>query len=379
MLGSTGSIGVQTLEIVQNDPDNFRIITLACNQNIEILKTQIRQFHPLLVSVGSAKDALKLANEFSNSIFVSGDEGLVKAATYDESDQNGLLVNALVGIAGLKPTIEAIKCKRNIALANKETLVVGGVLVKKLLEEFNVKLYPIDSEHSGLWQCLDHEDLTKIKKLYITASGGAFRDYSRENLESVIAEDALKHPNWQMGKKITIDSATMMNKGFEMIEACHLFDISIDKIEPVLHKESLVHAMVEFVDNSIIMQMSSHDMKLPISYALYYPERTKNVAQVLDVCKLKDLHFSQFDHERYPLLLTAVQAFKSGGTLPCVLNAANEAAVDLFLRGKIAFLEIETIITESLKKHEPVMNPTLEDLLLIDKIIKKTLYQKYDY
>ncbi len=379
MLGSTGSIGVQTLEIIQNDPDNFRIITLACNQNIEVLTTQIKQFHPLLVSVGSVEDASILAKEFPEIKFVSGNEGLVKAATYDELDHNGLLVNALVGIAGLKPTIEAIKCKRNIALANKETLVVGGVLVKRLLEEFKVKLYPIDSEHSGLWQCLDHEDPAKIKKLYITASGGAFRDYSRESLESVTAKDALKHPNWQMGPKITIDSATMMNKGFEMIEACHLFDIAIDKIEPVMHKESLVHAMVEFVDNSIIMQMSSHDMRLPISYALYYPERTKNVAQVLDIAKLNNLHFSRVDNERYPLLITTVAAFKSGGSLPCVLNAANEAAVDLFLRGKIAFLEIETIIIESLKNYEPVINPTLEDLLLIDKIVKKKLYQKYDY
>ncbi|MBU1145115.1 MAG: 1-deoxy-D-xylulose-5-phosphate reductoisomerase [Firmicutes bacterium] len=377
LLGSTGSIGTQVLEIVSQHLEDFKVITMSANKNISLLRHQIKQFKPLYVSVTEKNDAMMLQTEFPTTCFGYGKEGLIKAATFQKEDKIGLVVNALVGIAGLVPTIEAIKIHRNIALANKETLVVGGFLIKKLLKEFNVKMYPIDSEHSAIWQCLQGSKPHEIKKIIITASGGAFRDYTRLELENATLEDALKHPNWAMGYKITIDSATMMNKGFEMIEACYLFDLPIEKVETILHSESIIHSMVEFVDSSVIAQLSSHDMKLPIQYALYFPNRIKSMTKSLDFVKLKSLHFEPINQEKYPCLTYAIQSFRIGGSMPCVLNAANEACVSLFLEGKIRFLEIEKIIKTELDKHLVNLSPTLEDLLEIDYLVKTSIYQTY--
>jgi 1-deoxy-D-xylulose-5-phosphate reductoisomerase len=287
------------------------------------------------------------------------------------------LVNALVGIVGLLPTVRAIEIKRTIALANKETLVVAGDIINELLRIHGVELYPIDSEHSAIWQCLRGEDHKTISKLIITASGGSFRDYVRSHLESVTVEEALSHPNWSMGDKITIDSATMMNKGFEVIEAHHLFHLPPEAIETVIHRESIIHSMVEFTDHSIIAQLSDHDMHLPISYALFYPQRRENQVQSLNWTKLKQLTFSDVSFTRYPCLGCAYDALKRGGNAPAILNAANEAAVDLFLKRKISFLEIETIVGQAIQNNPWIDKPTLDELLKTDQTVKAAIYEHY--
>lgn len=378
MLGSTGSIGRQTLEIIQSEPENFRVVALTCRNNVELIRAQIEAFRPEFVAVGDKESAQRIAAEYPGIKTGYGDEGLVQAATWNPLDMDGLLVNALVGISGLLPTEAAIKANRGIALANKETLVAGGEPIKALLREHQVFLLPLDSEHSGLWQCLKDEDPSQIRKLYITASGGSLRDHDVATLSAVTVREALSHPNWKMGDKITIDSATMMNKGFEMIEASWLFDIPIEKIEPLMHKESLVHAMVEFIDGSILMQASSHDMRLPISYALHYPSRKNSLSVRLDPMELDTLHFAPLDHQRYPLVGIAIRAFHEGGSSPAVLNAANEAAVDLFLKGKIRFTDIEKIISETLAKAPYVPTPSVETIIAIDRNIKKQIYMQMD-
>ncbi|MGI6392792.1 MAG: 1-deoxy-D-xylulose-5-phosphate reductoisomerase [Candidatus Izemoplasmatales bacterium] len=377
VLGSTGSIGRQTLEIVKLNPEKFAVVSLACGRNIDLLIEQIEYFKPKVVAVDSEKDAERVQGLFPDLIVGHGNQGLVRAATYGPNVPEPLVVNALVGILGLIPTIRAIEAGRNVALANKESLVVGGAIIKELLNKKQTKLFPIDSEHSGLWQLLQGEDPRSVQKVYLTASGGAFRDYKRSELAHVTKEEALRHPNWEMGAKITIDSATMMNKGFEIIEAMYLFDLSLEKIETILHQESLVHALVEFVDGSIKAQLSSHDMRLPISYALFYPERQKTPIPRLDLASLGKLSFAELDHERYPLLKVVEQAIKTGGSALCALNSANEAAVDLFFKGKIGFLDIESIITESLNRHLPVHNPSINDILNTDKTIKQAIYSRY--
>jgi 1-deoxy-D-xylulose-5-phosphate reductoisomerase len=279
-----------------------------------------------------------------------------------------------VGISGLHPTVEAIKIKRNILLANKETLVVGGVLIKQLLAEYKVSLYPIDSEHSAIWQCLVGEKIEEVQKVIITASGGAFRDYSLEQLASVTKKEALNHPNWTMGDKITIDSATMMNKGFEVIEAAYLFDLGIDQIDTIIHKESIIHSLVEFKDHSIKAQLSSHDMRLPIQYAMFYPNRKPSLTESIQLSQIGNLNFEKMNEEKYPCFTYAKQAFIQGGSMPCVLNAANEAAVQLFLDDLIPFLEIPLIIAHQIESHKVITSPTLEELLALDEQIKQDVY-----
>lgn len=377
LLGATGSIGTQVLDIVKQNPDEFKVVTMTANHRIEALKHLINEFKPEFVSVGQESDAIALQKEYPHLEVGYGPSGLMKASTYHSDHLDTLLVNALVGISGLLPTVEAIKIKRDIALANKETLVVAGDIINQLLQEYQVNLYPIDSEHSAIWQCLNGEDSKSIHKLIITASGGTFRDYLRSHLQTVTVEEALKHPNWSMGNKITIDSATMMNKGFEVIEAYHLFHVLPHQIETIIHRESIVHSMVEFNDHSIIAQLSDHDMRLPISYALFYPKRVSNPVRSLNLVKLGKLSFEEVSFDRYPCLSYAYQALNKGGNACAILNAANEAAVDLFLKYQIDFLSIETIIKEALDTTPWIEKPTLMQLINTDEAVKKLIYQRY--
>ncbi len=378
LLGATGSIGTQTIEIIEENPEEFNLVAISGYNHLDKLIEIASRFSLQMIAVKNGSDASVLEAIFPNVTIVEGNEGLVKLSTLNSNDENGVLVNALVGMVGLKPTIEAIKIDRNILLANKETLVVGGHLINELLKEHPVNLFPLDSEHNAIWQVTNGEDRKAIRRLIITASGGAFRDKTREELKNITLEDALNHPNWEMGSKVTIDSATMMNKGFELIEAAYLFDIDIDKIQPVIHRESIIHSMVEFVDNSIIAQLSNHDMHLPISYALFYPKRKKNLVGQLDFSKLSELHFKPLNYNRYPLLKLAIECFKIGGSKRVALNAANEAAVSLFIKKKISFLQIETIVINTVLKHKIIPNPSLEEIIEIDKEIKSQIYKEYD-
>lgn len=378
LLGATGSIGLQVLEVVDLYKDDFRVISITANTNLKTLKTLIDKYHPKYVSVGSETAAFALSKQYTDIEFGFGTKGLIKAATYNALDPNALMVNALVGMVGLVPTVETIKIKRNIALANKETLVVGGFLIKKLLKKSKSLLYPIDSEHSAIWQSLQGENKGSIKKVIITASGGAFRDLTKEQLNHVCAKDALKHPNWTMGNKITIDSATMMNKGFEIIEAAYLFDLELSQIETLIHRESIVHSLVEFVDSSIICQMGTHDMRLPIQYALNYPVRLPSLSSSLDLKLVSTLHFEKLDEEKYPCIVYAKQAFQRGGSCLAVLNSANEACVSLFLKDKITYLQIESIIKKAIDEHVLILEPTLKEILNIAKETYEQIYRQYD-
>lgn len=378
LLGATGSIGKQTIEIIEEYPEEFNLIAISGYSNLEELIEIGSKFSLKMICVKDKKDADMIKEIFPDIEIVYGEEGLCELARFNKDDNYGVLINALVGMVGLKPTIEAIKINRDILLANKETLVVGGHLVNSLLKEHDVLLYPIDSEHNAIWQVIKGEDNKAIKKLIITASGGSFRDKSREELKSVTVKDALSHPNWKMGNKITIDSATMMNKGFEIIEAAYLFDVDIENIKPLIHKESIIHSMVEFVDGSVIAQMAHPDMRLPISYAMFFPKRIKSLIQTLDFDKISSLNFKPVDYDRYPLLKLAIDCYIIGGSQRTVLNAANEAAVRLFLDEKITFLEIEEIVINSVKNHKTIVNPSLEEIYEIDKAIKKEIFERYN-
>ncbi|MFA7075656.1 MAG: 1-deoxy-D-xylulose-5-phosphate reductoisomerase [Candidatus Izemoplasmatales bacterium] len=376
LLGATGSIGLQTIEIIKANKSDFNLKAISGYNNFDLLKNLIFEFDLDIVCVKDITQANILKDLYPDLSVVYGEEGLTFLAEYNP-EQEITLVNALVGMVGLKPTLKAIEINRDVLLANKETLVVGGHLIKEKLKHSTAHIYPIDSEHSALWQAINGEDIKTVKRLIITASGGAFRDKTREELKNVSLQSALNHPNWQMGKKITIDSATMINKGFEIIEASYLFDIDIDKVEAILHKESIIHSMVEFNDGSIIAQIADHDMRLPISYAMYYPLRKPSIANTLDLTRLNDLHFSQIDINRYPCLEYAKEAFRKGGSLRTVLNAANEVAVRLFLEEKISFLEIERIIRKEMDNHEIISFPSLEEIYSIDKEIKQRIYHLY--
>lgn len=378
LLGATGSIGSQTIEIIEEYPEEFNLVAISGYRHLDKLIEIASRFSLQMICAKDKNDASVLKNVFPDVTIVHGNSGLVELATLQPDDTSGVLMNALVGMVGLRPTIEAIKIDRDILLANKETLVVGGHLIKELLKNHQVNLFPLDSEHNAIWQVLNGEDRKGIKQLIITASGGAFRDLSREELQHVTLKDALNHPNWNMGKKITIDSATMMNKGFELIEAAYLFDVEMNQIQPMIHRESIVHSMVEFVDHSIIAQLANHDMRLPISYAMFYPNRKTNLTKPLDFSELKELHFEPVDYERYPLLALAIECFNDGGSKRIVLNAANEAAVDLFLRKKISFLEIELIVIDAVRKHKMIPHPALEEVITIDKEIKTNIYNEYE-
>lgn len=377
LLGASGSIGKQTLEILEKFPNEFQLISVSVGNHIEILPKIIETFKVKYISVLKKEDMLSLSNRYPKIEFGYGDAGLLQAATY--SNLPGVVVNAVVGMIGLLPTIKAIEKKRDILLANKETLVVAGETIKELVKKYEVSLFPIDSEHSAIFQCLLSGRKEDVRKIIITASGGSFRDKTRVELKDVTLEDALKHPNWSMGKKITIDSATMVNKGLEVIEAHHLFDIDYDNIETVLHKESTIHSMVEYKDGSIIAQLSYPSMMLPIQYALTYPSRLENMnLPSLDFNETMSLSFSKMNVERFPLLRLAYQVGRAKGIMPAIYNASNEAAVALFLEKKITFLEIEKIIFEKVESTENILNPSIEEIIQISKKVKQDILNKYE-
>ena len=376
LLGATGSIGTQTLDIVRANQNEYQVIAMSLGHDVLESAKLIEEFKPQLVCARTFEDQELLKLKYPDLEVCYGESGLVSAATYDKDEKNVLLVVALVGSVGLVPTVEAIKIGRNIALANKETLVTAGEIVMSLAKENNVTIFPIDSEHSAIYQTLLGENHDDIKRLIITASGGSFRDYSRDELENVSVEDALKHPNWKMGAKITIDSSTMMNKGFEVIEAHHLFGIDYDKIDTILHKESIIHSMVEFVDSSVKAQMGNSDMHMPILYALAYPKRIK-YNNSLNLAG-KNLTFKEMDFERFPCLRMAYEAAKRGNIFPTVLNASNDAAVKLFLDDKIKYLQIEEIIEEALNEAKEVEILDLDNILKVEKEVKEKIFKKYE-
>lgn len=361
ILGSTGSIGTQTLEVVRENKD-LKVAALSAGSNIELLEAQIREFHPKLAAVWEKEKAEELAIKVADLKvrIVSGMEGLLELARLPEAE---ILVTAIVGMIGIRPTIAAIEAGKDIALANKETLVTAGHLIMPLAKEKGVQILPVDSEHSAIFQVLHGEQKREIHKLLITASGGPFRGKKREELERVQVEDALKHPNWAMGQKITIDSATLVNKGLEVMEAKWLFDVDLDHIQVVVQPKSIIHSMVEFVDGAVLAQMGTPDMKLPIQYALYYPERRYLPGERLDFRKLKEITFEEPDMDTFLGLPLAMKASRIGGSMPTVFNAANERAVAKFLKRKIGFLDIYRIIEEAMDHHAFIENPALEQIL----------------
>lgn len=372
ILGSTGSIGTQTLDIVSQNPDDLQVVAMSCGKNIDLFEKQIRKYNPSLVSIGNeelAKDLKTRLSDMDNIEIVYGMEGLIAVATYDKADT---VVTAVVGMIGVQPTIAAINAGKTIALANKETLVTAGHIIMPLAKQKGVSILPVDSEHSAIFQSLNGERHNEISKILLTASGGPFRGRTLEDLENVKLEDALKHPNWSMGAKITIDSATMINKGLEVMEAKWLFGVNLNQIEVVVHPQSILHSAVEFMDGAVIGQMGTPDMRLPILYALFYPNRKTLYAEPLDLFKVGTLTFEKPDMETFYGLSLAYDAMDAGGNVPTVFNAANERAVAKFLNNKIKFLEIPEIVSESMVNIDFIQNPTIEQVL-------ETEQMTYDY
>ena len=364
ILGSTGSIGTQTLDVVRAHPEAFEVEGLAAGNNIELLIQQVLEFKPSKVSVGSKQSAEQIKQQLPSHIeLFYGEQGLIEIAAGTDADT---VVTAVMGSMGLPSTLAAIDAGKTIGLANKETLVTAGHLVTARARQKGVQLLPIDSEHSALFQCLNGEPRERVHQLTLTASGGSFRDRTREQLKHVTVADALKHPNWSMGSKITIDSATMANKGLEVIEAHWLFDMPYDQISVLLHPESIIHSFVEFVDTSIIAQLGNPDMRVPIQYALTYPDRQQAPSSRLSLAQIGQLNFREMDYNRFPCLSMAFEAGRLGGTAPTVFNAANEIAVARFLNGEIPFLLIEDIIADALQQHEVIANPELEVIYATD-------------
>ncbi|MFH1564749.1 MAG: 1-deoxy-D-xylulose-5-phosphate reductoisomerase [bacterium] len=364
ILGSSGSIGKQTLEVIKAHPEKFKITALAVNSNVKELEQQIKEFSPKAVAITKEENAEIIRQKFPALKVFSGNNAAVELVQIPEVDS---VVVSVVGSAGILPTLKAIELKKAVHLANKETLVVAGDLINEALKKNNAKLMPpIDSEHSAIFQCLNGEDANNINKIIITCSGGAFKNHTDEELKNVKAGDALKHPTWNMGKKITIDCATLMNKGFEVIEAHQIFGVPYEKIEVLIHPESKIHSMVEFIDESIMAQIGEADMRVPIQYSLSYPERLNNNFKRLNFAELRSFTFRQPDTEKFPCLKYAIEVGKTGGTMPAVLNAANEICVQKFLEDKIKFLDIAKIIKQAMDAHEVIANPTLEQILEVD-------------
>ncbi|KHL96510.1 1-deoxy-D-xylulose 5-phosphate reductoisomerase [Paenibacillus sp. IHB B 3415] len=369
ILGSTGSVGTQTLDVVAMHPEAFVVDGLAAGTNTRLLLEQVRRFHPRRVSVSTPELAAEIRSSLPAGVeLYSGREGLVEIAAGGDAET---VVTALVGSVGLQSTMAAIEAGRHIGLANKETLVTAGHLVTELAGRKGVKLLPVDSEHSAIFQCLNGENREDVASITITASGGSFRDYTRAQLKNVTVEDALRHPNWSMGAKITIDSATMVNKGLEVIEAHHLFALPYEQINVLLHPESIIHSYVEFRDSSIIAQLGTPDMRVPIQYALTYPDRWQSPAERLSLAKVASLTFREMDYERFPALKLAIDCGTMGGTATTAFNAANEIAVARFLRGEIPFLRIDEIIDEVLQRHENAAHPNLEQIEHCDTVTRE--------
>lgn len=373
ILGSTGSIGTQTLDVVRKNRDKFQVVAISANSSIDLLLEQIMEFSPKYVAVYNEESALKLKDMIPENInieILSGMDGLVRICELEEVN---LVLTAVVGMIGLVPTMAAIKAKKTIALANKETLVTAGELVMSEAKKNNVKILPVDSEHSAIFQCLNGERKKDIEKIILTASGGPFRGKKKENLINVTKNEALKHPNWDMGRKISIDSSTLMNKGLEVIEAKWLFDVDAEDIEVVVHPQSIIHSMVSFRDSSVISQMGCPDMRLPIVYALTYPERIETDYERLDLAKVATLTFEKPDMETFPCLGLAFKVLKLGGTYPAALNSANEFLVNEFLNDKIGFYDIPYYIERTLEQHKNRISPTIEDILEVDKETREFL------
>lgn len=374
ILGSTGSIGRSGLEVISRFPDHFRVTYLTAHRNVDLLHEQVRRFRPrgVVVLEESKASALRKLVNGSTEVFV-GEEGLLEIVRRDDVDT---VLSALVGFAGVRPTLAAIHAGKNIALANKETLVVAGELIMRSVRDYDVSLLPVDSEHSAILQCMQGEKLESVERLILTASGGPFLHFDRNQLEHVSVGQALNHPTWKMGNKITIDSATLMNKGLEVIEAFWLFGLPPEKIEVVIHPQSIIHSMVEFADGSTKAQMGVPDMKVPIQYALMYPERPASQSRRLDFSSLQQMTFMPPDLDRFRCLALAFRALEMGGTAPTVLNAANEVAVEMFLDEKMPFMSIPTVIEEALNAHTPTHNITLDDILRTDKKTREFVRQQ---
>jgi 1-deoxy-D-xylulose-5-phosphate reductoisomerase len=369
VLGSTGSIGVNCLNVISNLEDNFEVVVLTVNSNADLLLEQIRKFKPKVVVVRDQSAAKKISKIIPNFCeLLVGEDGLIKAALETDYD---IFMGAMVGFAGLAPTIEAAKRGKRIALANKETLVVAGEIVTKLVLENSAEIIPVDSEHSAIYQCLVGENLNEVEKLILTASGGPFRDKDKLFFETASVDEALKHPNWKMGSKITIDSATMMNKGLEVIEAHWLFGLPAEKIEVVIHPQSIIHSMVQFVDGSIKAQLGLPDMKLPIQYALTFPERIQNDFQRTSMLAINTLTFFEPDFNKFECVKLAFDVLKTGGTAPCILNAANEVAVSKFLNKEIKFSHIPLLIKKALDKVENILLPDLGTIFECDRVTRE--------
>jgi 1-deoxy-D-xylulose-5-phosphate reductoisomerase len=378
LLGSTGSIGTQTLDIVANHPDRFRIVGLAAGRNVKMLAQQIREFRPQIAAICVAEKLPELKAAIADldpqPILLGGESGVAEVARYGDAEA---VVTGIVGCAGLLPTIAAIEAGKDIALANKETLIAGGPVVNPLIEKHGVKLLPADSEHSAIFQCLQGVPEGGLRRILLTASGGAFRDWPMEKLATVKVADALKHPNWSMGRKITVDSATLMNKGLEVIEAHYLFGMDYDNIDIVIHPQSIIHSLIELQDTSVLAQLGWPDMRLPLLYALSWPERIYTDWQQLDLVKAGDLTFREPDRDKYPCMELAYAAGRAGGVMPAVLNAANEQAVGLFLEEKITFLDIPRVIEQVCDRHQADNNPTpsLEEIIAVDKWARKSVLE----
>ena len=375
ILGSTGSIGTQTLEIVRDNSD-LQVVALAAGSNVELMEKQVREFKPRLVSLQSEAACKDLADRLKDMqvTIVPGMDGLIQIAEMEESE---ILVTAIVGMIGIRPTIAAIKKGKDIALANKETLVCAGHIIMNLAKECNVNIYPVDSEHSAIFQCLNGENRGEIEKILLTASGGPFRGKKRADLENVQLEDALKHPNWSMGRKITIDSSTMVNKGLEVMEAQWLFGVPAEKVQVIVQPQSIIHSMVEFKDGAVMAQLGSPDMRLPIQYALYYPERRELNTERLDFYELAKITFEKPDMETFKGLKLAYEAAARGGNIPTALNAANEVAVARFLDRKIKYLDIPDIIEYAMNEVDYIKNPTVEEILSTQKIVTDMIESRW--
>ena len=375
ILGSTGSIGTQTLEIVRENKD-IEVVGLAAGNNIKCLEEQIREFRPKIVAVWAeekAKELRELVQDLDVKI-VCGMDGLIEVSVIPEIE---ILVTAIVGMIGIRPTIAAIKAKKNIALANKETLVTAGHIIMPLAKEYGVSILPVDSEHSAIFQSLQGGQEKALHKILLTASGEPFRGKKKEDLRNIQVEDALKHPNWAMGKKITIDSSTMVNKGLEVIEAKWLFGVTVDQIQVVVQPKSIIHSMVEYIDGAVIAQLGTPDMKLPIQYALYYPERRYLPGERLDFRKLTEITFEEPDMETFYGLRLAFEAGRIGGSLPTVFNAANELAVSKFLERKIQYLEIPEIIETCMKEHRNILHPSVEEILETEQSVYEQIESRW--